>query len=104
MSKLESGVDPVNVAHWCGSTVQNSCKDNLRDSSAPSSKAQISLCILRACRRRLAEPPPHLAPLPICGPKKMASSGPGEFPPRQLSLELAIHGLVDFGALKSKNK
>lgn len=100
VSRLDRGVEPVRAAHWCGNTVQNSCNDSLSDSSAPSNKAQISLWTLRACNRRPADPPPHLAPPPTCGPKKMASSGPGEFPPRQFSFDPPIHGLVDFGALR----
>lgn len=100
VSRLERGVEPVRADHWWGNTVQNSCSDNRSDSRAPSSKAQISLWTFRACTSLPADPPPHFAPLPTCGPKKMASRGPGELPPRQFSFEPPIHGFVDFGALE----
>lgn len=92
-------VDPVNVAHCAGRTVQNSYRFILKDSRAPNSKAQISRWICRACTRRELEPPPHFADPLTCGPKKIASIGPGEVVPRQFNVPLLFHGFPLFGAL-----
>ena len=95
-------VEPVNVAHCAGSTVQNSHKFVRSDSRAPSNKAQISLWINRAWASLELDPPPHFAELLTCGPKKIASIGPGDVAPRQFNFPLPIHGLLLFGALKIK--
>lgn len=97
-------VEPVNVAHWAGKTVQNSTKFILSDSSAPKSRPQISRWICLACARRELEPPPHFADPLTCGPKNIASIGPGDVVPRQFNVPLLFHGLPLFGALQNKRK
>lgn len=95
-------VEPVSVAHCAGKTVQNSTKFIFSDSSAPKRRQQISRCICRAWESRELDPPPHFADPLTCGPKNIASIGPGDVVPRQFRVPLLFHGFPLFGALYIK--
>lgn len=103
LSPSRSGGEPICALTLGGSTVLNSLSVALSCSMAPKSRQQMSRWICRDCSSRPVGPPLHLVVPPICGPKKTASSGPGEVLPRQLSLP-ALQGFELRGALQETNR